>query len=82
MDAGLELLMKPIEYMSALAALDVTPSLSNGDMALPLRLQAVTFFLQKDVGQHGQGPEPPGKVLQGFIQTYDSGDKLVIDERS
>lgn len=79
MDAGLELLMKPIEYMSALAALDVTPSLSNGDMALPLRLQAVTFFLQKDIGQ---GPEPPGKVLQGFIQTYDSGDKLVIDERS
>ena len=49
--------MKPIEQVPPMAALDFTPSLPNGDRALPLRLQAVALFLQEDIGQHGQAPE-------------------------
>ena len=49
--------MKPIKQMSAMASLDLTTSLANGDMRMPLRLQALAFFLQEDIGQHGQGPE-------------------------
>ena len=49
--------MKPIEHMSAMAALDLPSGFANGDMALPLFLQAVAFFLQQDRGQHDQGPE-------------------------
>src|SRR6266516_3498867 len=54
----MELLMKPVEQMSSMATLDFTPSLSNGDRALPLPLQAVALFLQEDISQHGQRPEP------------------------
>ena len=35
-NARLELSMKPIEHMPMMAALDLTPGLTNGDMALPL----------------------------------------------
>src|SRR5258708_38393922 len=49
--------MKPIEHMSTMATLDLAARLTNGDMALPLFLQAVAFFLQEDIGQHRQGPE-------------------------
>jgi hypothetical protein len=56
-NAGLELAMKPIEHLPTMAALDLTPSFANGDVALPLPLQAVALLLQEDIGQHGQGPE-------------------------
>src|SRR2546421_4854393 len=49
--------MKPIEHMSPMTALDFTACLPNSDMTLPLHLQAVALFLQKDIGQHGQRPE-------------------------
>src|SRR6266851_5257956 len=49
--------MKPIEHMSAMAALDLTPGLANSDLTLPLLLQAVALFLQEDIGEHRQGPE-------------------------
>ncbi len=49
--------MKPIEHMPPIATLDFAPGLANGDMPLPLGLQAVAFFFQKDIGQHRQGPE-------------------------
>ena len=49
--------MKPIEHLPTMAALDLTAGLANGDVALPLRLQAVALFLQEDIGQHRQGPE-------------------------
>src|SRR6266496_3044464 len=57
LNARLELLMKPVEQMSSMATLDFTPSLPDGQRALPLRLQAVALFLEEDIGQHGQGPE-------------------------
>ena len=57
LNAGLELLMKPVEQMSTMATLDFTPGFPDRDRALPLRLQACAFFLQEDIGQHGQGPE-------------------------
>src|SRR6266566_7436506 len=43
-DARLELPMKPIEHMTAMAALDLPPGFANSDMALPLGLQAVALF--------------------------------------
>jgi hypothetical protein len=46
--------MKPIEHMTTMAALNFPPGLTNGDMALPLLLQAVALFLQEDIGKHGQ----------------------------
>src|SRR6266700_218000 len=57
LNARLELPMKPIEYMATMTALNLTPGLADGDMALPLFLQAVALFLQEDIGQHRQGPE-------------------------
>src|SRR5712692_10482029 len=57
LNARLELPMKPIEHMSAMAALDLTPGLANSDLTLPLLLQAVALFLQEDIGEHRQGPE-------------------------
>ena len=54
LNAGLELSMKPSEQMSPMATLDFTPSLPNGDRALPLRLQAVALFLKEDIGEHRQ----------------------------
>jgi hypothetical protein len=53
----LELSMKPIEHMQTMAMLDLTSSLANGRMALPLCLQAVAFFLQEDIGKPRQGSE-------------------------
>ena len=35
LDAGLKLLMKPIEDLSTMTTLDFTACLPNGDMALP-----------------------------------------------
>src|SRR6266566_4911413 len=49
--------MKPIKHMPTMATLDLTSGFPDSDMALPLRLQACAFFLQKDIGEHHQGPE-------------------------
>jgi hypothetical protein len=49
--------MKPVERMLSMATLDFTPSLPDGDEALPPRLQAVALLLQEDRDQHGQLPE-------------------------
>src|SRR5690348_5272984 len=49
--------MKPIKHMPTMATLDFPPGLPDSDMALPLCLQASAFFLQKDIGEHHQGPE-------------------------
>jgi len=57
LNARLELLMKPIQYVPSMAALDLTSGLANRDGALPLLLQARALFLQEDVGQQGQRPE-------------------------
>src|SRR6266849_977057 len=57
LNAGLELPMKPIEYLATMAALDFTASLAHSDVAMPLPLQAVALLLQEDIGQHRQGPE-------------------------
>src|SRR5436305_13424207 len=57
LNPGLELFMKPDKQMPPMATLDFPPSLSDGDRALPLRLQTGALFLQEDIGQHGQGPE-------------------------
>jgi hypothetical protein len=57
LNAGLELPMKPVEQMPPMAALDLPSGFANGDVALPLFLQTVALFLQKDIGQHRQRPE-------------------------
>jgi hypothetical protein len=49
--------MKPIEHIPTMAALDLTAGLANGDMTLPLLVQAVALFLQEDIGEHRQSPE-------------------------
>ncbi len=46
--------MKPIEHVSAMAALDLLSGFANGDVALPLFLQTVALFLQKDIGKPRQ----------------------------
>src|SRR6266516_565882 len=56
-NARLELPMKPIEHMPPMATLALTAGLANGDVALPLLLQAVALLLQEDIGQHRQGPQ-------------------------
>src|SRR5438045_2773315 len=57
LNGGLELLMKPVEQMSSMATLDVTPSLPDGNRVLRLRRPPVALFLQEDRGQHRQRPE-------------------------
>jgi hypothetical protein len=58
LDPRLELRMKPLEYLATMTMLDFPSHLANGEGKLPLLLQAVALFLQKDIGQHRQGPEP------------------------
>src|SRR5258708_2357022 len=53
----MELFMKPSEQMAAMATLDFTASLPDGNRALPLRLEAGAVVLQEDIGQHRQRPE-------------------------
>src|SRR2546421_12861233 len=49
--------MKPVEQIPPMTTLDLALRLADRDRALPLCLQANAFFLQEDIGQHGQGPE-------------------------
>jgi hypothetical protein len=46
--------MKPIEFMPGRAALRLSPVLAEGDMAVPLGLQVVALFLQKDASENRQ----------------------------
>src|SRR5215469_13537561 len=46
--------ISPAEQMPSMATLDLTPRLPNGDITLPLHLQAMAFFLQEDRGKPGQ----------------------------
>ena len=46
----MELPMKPIEQMPPMATLDLTARLPDGDMALPLGLQAIAFFFEGFTG--------------------------------
>src|SRR5207245_11562249 len=57
MSGGYAKPMKPVEYLSTMVGVGLPSGVANGDMALPLFWQAVAIFLQKDVGQHGEGPE-------------------------
>src|SRR2546421_9061844 len=49
--------MKPIEDLSTMPTLDFTPRFANGDMTVPLCLQARALFLQEDISEQSQGPE-------------------------
>src|SRR5712692_10399975 len=49
--------MQPLKQTAPVAALDLAPSFTNTHRALPQDPQALLFFLQKDVGEHRQGPK-------------------------
>src|SRR5712692_959371 len=49
--------MQPLKQTAPVAALDLVPSFTNTYRALPQDAQALLFFLQKDVGEHRQGPK-------------------------
>jgi hypothetical protein len=50
--------MQPLKQTATMATLDLASSFANGNRALPRDLQALLFFLQKDVGEHRQRPKP------------------------
>jgi hypothetical protein len=54
----LELVVKPAQNTPSMATLDLAPRFANGDRTLPLLLQARLLFLQEDIRQQSQRPEP------------------------
>src|SRR6266699_775721 len=50
--------MEPLKHMATMTTLDLTSSFANGDWALPRGLQALLFFLKKDVSEQSHRPKP------------------------
>jgi len=61
--------MQPMEHLPAMATLDFTSGLANGNMTVPLCLQAVALFFQEDIGKPRQSPE---------AQDGDRGHHLIL----
>ena len=50
--------MEPDKQAATMTTLDLMPSFSDAQRALPRDAQALLLFLQKDVGEHRQRPKP------------------------